>query len=316
MNITNEKIFSKIIVGHTGYIGSLLLKETFKEDVSTLGISRKQTNLKHKINNKKFSEINTDIFKEEISEELNLKSKPTIYICAHNVQTNFNQRRKSLDLVYNYNKDCYGNFIKNIKKFNPGKLIFLSSGGSLYGDTKFSIPSYETSNLNPVSDYGLSKFILENFLINFSKNYQIPLVICRVSTIYGDSPSEKKFGFINYLTNCALKNIHPVIYGQDTYRDYLHIKDLIKILIKISNKNLLSNKYNISYGTSYSCLQIYKKVKNHLKEYGIHLKVFEDKGPRKGENSKIFICSNKLKDEINWNPKININEGIKNLSIN
>ncbi len=311
-----DKSLRKIIIGHTGYIGSSLLKEIDKEDDCILGISRTKSHLKYQTKNKNFLEIESDIFKDNISEELNFKAKPTIYICAHNLQTDFTQRRKNLNFVYHSNRNFYINFVNNIKKFNPGKLIFLSSGGSLYSSTKASSPSDEGSIINPVSEYGLSKFILENFLINFSKEYEIPLLICRVSTIYGDSPSIRKFGFINYLKQCALKNISPVIYGKDTYRDYLHIKDLINILMKISKKNLLSNTYNISYGKSYSCFQIYEKVKEYLNQSGIELKDFQDQGIREGENNKIFISSNKLKNEIFWKPKININEGIKEISIN
>ena len=139
-------------------------------------------------------------------------------------------------------------------------------------------------------------------------------MICRLSTIYGFSSSAKEFGFINYLKECALKNISPVLYGKDTYRDYLHIKDLIKVLIKIGNKNLLSNIYNISYGESYSCFQIYKKVKEYLNQSGLQLKQFKDREIREGENKKIFISSNKLKNELSWRPEININEGIKKIA--
>ena len=313
MNNKIEKDFNKIIIGHTGYIGSLLWEEIAKEEGNILGISRKQSYTINQTKTKNFFQIQSDIFKDKISEELIIPSRQTIYICAHNVKTNFKKRRKSLDFVYPSNKKFYLNFIDNIKKLNPSKLIFLSSGGSLYNNANISNPSDEKSSLNPLSEYGLSKFILENFLINFSKQYQIPLIICRVSTIYGNSPSTRKFGFINYLKECAIKNVHPVIYGRDTYRDYLHIEDLINILIKIGNKNLLSNTYNIAYGKSYSCLQIYKKVKKYLNQCGLQLKEFEDKGIREGENNMIFISSNKLKNELSWQPKININEGIKNI---
>ncbi len=313
MNHKNQKDLNKIIIGHTGYIGSLLLEEIAKKEANILGISRKQSFIKNKTKTKNFLEMQSDIFRDKISEELILSSRQTIYICAHNVKTNFDKRRKSLDFVYMSNKKFYVNFINNIKKLNPAKLIFLSSGGSLYNNTDISNPSDENSNLNPLSEYGLSKFILENFLINFSKQYQIPLIICRVSTIYGDSPSARKFGFINYLKECALKNIYPVIYGKDTYRDYLHIEDLINILIKIGNNDLSSNTYNIAYGKSYSCLEIYEKVKKFFNQFGIQLKDFEDKGIREGENNKIFISSNKLKNKLSWRPKININEGIRNI---
>ena len=306
---------SNIIIGHTGYIGSFLLKEMIKNEESILGISRKKLILNNDFKSKNLFEIKTDIFREKISKKLEYNSKSNIYICAHNVQTNFDERRKSLASIFEKNEIYYKNFIDNIKYLKPKKLIFLSTGGSQYENSGTSEPSTEDSILNPKSEYGLSKFILENFLINFSENYQIPLVILRLSTIYGYSYSIKKFGFINYLKQCSSKNITPIIYGKNTYRDYLHIKDLTSILLKISKKKILSNTYNVSYGKSYSCEEIYQKVKKILNKNGFQLKEFEDHGTRSGENCKIFISSEKLKKEMNWQPRITLNAGIEDFLI-
>ncbi len=294
----------------------MLLEEFNKKNLNILGISRNKNILNHGNNNPNFAEINTDIFNEIISDNLAIETSPTIYICAHNHPTNFFLKRKSLECTYMENISFYNKFLKNIKFLNPKKLIFLSSSGSLYDNTRKSLPSNEFSNLNPVSEYGLSKFIFENLLIDFSKMHEIQLVICRLSTIYGNSNSIKKFGFINYLIDCSLNQIKPIIYGKDTFRDYLHIKDLIEVLIEIGDKDLLSNIYNISYGKSYSCFQIYNKVKIYLNKLGYQIKNFEDKGIRSGENSKIFVSSNQLKNELIWEPSISINEGINNLKIN
>ena len=83
--------------------------------------------------------------------------------------------------------------------------------------------------------------------------------------------------------------------------------------MKISKKKLLSNTYNVSYGKSYSCEEIYQKVKKILNKNGFKLKEFEDHGTRSGENFKIFISSEKLKKEMNWQPRMTINEGIDDL---
>ena len=68
----------------------------------------------------------------------------------------------------------------------------------------------------------------------------------------------------------------------------MHLKDLVEILIKISHTELSDQTYNISTGISYKCSQIYNKVKQNLKERGIKLKQYEDKGLRLGENGKLL----------------------------
>ncbi len=304
---------NNVIIGHTGYIGSFLFYELRKKNNSLiLGISRNKINSINQSYNSNLLEYHCDIFKNELNFDI-LSKRPTVYISGHNLQTNFFRKRESLENNYLKNIMEYRVLIKNLKKLNPKKVIFLSSSGSIYSNTNKSFPSHENSRLNPLSNYGLSKFILEKLLSNFSKEYYIPLTICRVSTIYGDSPSTKKFGFINYLINCAQTNTKPYLYGENTYRDYLHIKDLVKILIRISDLDLIDETYNISSGVSYTCLQIYRKVKQCLKERNIYLRQYEDKGLRLGENNKIFISSMKLKNEINWVPKITVDEGIKKI---
>ena len=311
MKHKSGEVINNIIIGHTGYIGSLLTNKLCeKNNGLTLGISRTKVNSINKYN---LTEFYCDIFKNELNFDYILKQRPIVYITAHNFKTNFFSKRESLLNIYLSQINFYKILIKNLKKLNPKKIVFLSSSGSLYKDTNKNKPSHEKSILNPVSNYGISKFILENLLNNFSKEYGIPLTICRVSTVYGDSPSAKKFGLINYLINCAQTNSIPHLYGENTYRDYLHLKDLVEILIKISYMDLNDQIYNISTGISYTCLQIYNKVKLNLKERGINLRQYEDMGLRLGENGKVFISSMKLRNEIKWVPKINIDKGIKNI---
>jgi len=305
-----------VVVGHTGYIGSALTNKLSKNNNGLiLGISRGKKKFKNIYEKSNLIEINCDIFTNSINNDHIFQIRPIVYIAAHNIQTNFLYKRESLENIYFNNIEYYKILMGNLKKLNPKKIIFLSSAGSLYDNSQKSNPSHENSILNPTSNYGISKFILENLLNSFSMEYCIPLTICRLSTVYGNSPSIKKFGFINYLINCSQTNNIPYLYGESTYRDYLNLEDLIEILTKISEINLINNIYNVSNGTSYSCLQIYKKVKEKLEEKGYKLRQYENKGLRSGENSKIFISPLKLINEMKFVPKISIDEGIKRITM-
>ncbi len=307
----NQKI-KYIIIGHSGYIGRTLLEQTATDGDYILGISRRKIYRENSNILDNLIEIEADIFNDDIKLDFKLNSRPVVYLLAHNSLINFFYKRKSLQYTFEKSSSLYENLINNIKYLNPKKLIFVSTSGSLYPNSIFTNPSTEKDLINPISDYGLSKFIIENYLTNFSESYNINLIICRVSTVYGPSNS-KEFGLINYLIKCSEENLTPILYGKETFRDYIHISDLVNILIKIANYQLMHKTYNISYGKSYSCLGIYQKVKKFLKVFNMKLKDFEDKGKRLGEHEKIFISSNRLKNEIGWYPKININSGIKEL---
>ncbi len=107
-----------------------------------------------------------------------------------------------------------------------GRLVFISSGGTVYGDaTQLPIP--ETHPTSPKSFYGLHKLCLERAFEQLSAERGFELVILRVSNPYGSMVTKPTQGVVPILINSIRYNETFHIIGEGTAeRDYIEIGDL------------------------------------------------------------------------------------------
>lgn len=273
-----------LVIGGTGFIGHHLLKEAVKLGWKCFSISRNKPQ-----KNKKVKNVNY------LLKDIKKTKKLTI--------NNFNY-----DYIVNL---CdISNKLLNIlsnKKLNK----FLHIGTSAeYGNLK-KIPHKESLTCKPISSYGRKKLIISK---NLLKRYQIkffPLIILRLFQVYGPNDSSNKI--IPFVIKSCLKNkSFEVTHGFQT-RDFCHINDITRAIImflKSNKKKIFGNIYNIGSGQDIDIKSLIIKIKNKI---GKGRPIFGKKKLRKQEiiYSKSSIA--KVKDHINWYPKISLDEGITKL---
>lgn len=121
-----------------------------------------------------------------------------------------------------------------------GALFLASSAGGIYGDTP-QRPLTERSAIAPLSAYGRNKRLQEELFSSFSIARRLPLLIGRISTLYGPNQNlAKPQGFISQLSSNMLRNRPTNVFvSLDTQRDFLfvddcaeHINDCIERLLE------------------------------------------------------------------------------------
>lgn len=199
---------------------------------------------------------------------------------------------------------------KNLVKFLGDKestIVFVSSY-AVYGKNNI-LPSKEDSKLKPVSKYGEDKVLLERLLINETVNKKIKLLIIRFSSIYG--PYLKKQVFWDICSKIKDKNKKKInLFGTGSEkRDFIYIDDAlnaIKYLLKKKNRKV--EIVNCGSGKTFSVKFIVELIKKNMfsdKEI-IFDKIVSSISPK-------IMHLNILKiKKINWAPKINIFQGVKN----
>ena len=199
---------------------------------------------------------------------------------------------------------------KNLVKFLGDKestIVFVSSY-AVYGKNNI-LPSKEYSKLKPVSKYGEDKVLLERLLINETVNKKIKLLIIRFSSIYG--PYLKKQVFWDICSKIKDKNKKKInLFGTGSEkRDFIYIDDAlnaIKYLLKKKNRKV--EIVNCGSGKTFSVKFIVELIKKNMfsdKEI-IFDKIVSSISPK-------IMHLNILKiKKINWAPKINIFQGVKN----
>ncbi|MEA2077807.1 MAG: NAD-dependent epimerase/dehydratase family protein [Candidatus Marinimicrobia bacterium] len=187
------------------------------------------------------------------------------------------------DTIY----DIESNIIGSVKLFqnavdnNVKKIIFPSSGGTIYGETTGGQIS-ESYPVNPVNPYAISKLTIEKYLHYFNYVYGIDYTILRYSNPYGERQNPYgKQGVIPIFLNKIKHGEQPVIYGDgSTIRDYIYIEDAVDATIAILEKKRDEKIFNVGSGKGTSLNELIdimsgvvsqRVVPEYIKDTGIYI---------------------------------------------
>lgn len=150
------------------------------------------------------------------------------------------------------------------------KMIFLSSGGTVYGNQKIQ-PIPEESVTVPINHYGCVKICIENIIRTFNIQFQTDFIVARVANPFGPGQDYKKgVGFVDAALKKALTGDEIEIWGDgETVRDYVYIGDVCNMIYALVGYHGDTDTFNISSGTGKSQNEILAL----LKEQGLDVKV-------------------------------------------
>src|SRR5205814_288267 len=108
--------------------------------------------------------------KLDLSEEIDFTdaARETVIWLAHLEQGRFNERETEVNLK------PFENFLEQAQNSPVEKFIFVSSGGSVYGEPQF-LPITEEHPRNPLSSYGKAKRAMEDKLLEFARNTNLKI---------------------------------------------------------------------------------------------------------------------------------------------
>lgn len=145
------------------------------------------------------------------------------------------------------------------------KIVFLSSGGTVYG-SPLIIPVAEDTVQNPICSYGTHKLISEKIIQLYGNISELDYKIVRLSNPYGpyQRPTGKQGVIASFIYN-ALRNEDIYVYGDGTtIRDYIYIDDAIDGIISITNSDSEYSIVNLGTGIGTSLNEIIVNIENVL----------------------------------------------------
>jgi len=193
-------------------------------------------------------------------------------------------------------------------KKNIDKIVFSSSGGTVYGNI-LKVPVKEIDSCNPINPYAIGKLTIENYLRYFNYLYGIDYKILRYSNPYGEgqNPSGEQ-GVIPIFLNKIMNDERPVVYGDGSaIRDYIYITDAIDATLAAVLKGKNFNTFNIGSGVGISINSLLKVISDV---------VGKDVNPDFREGSpayipKIILDISRLTQETGWKPRWDIRKGVE-----
>ena len=291
-----------IVTGGAGFIGSNLSqklielghKVTVIDNLST-GIESNLKKVKEKINFKKL-----DISKIKDLDQISFQDVDWVFHLAG--IADIVPSIQNPDKYFMSNVLGTLNVLQKSKSVKVKKFIYAASA-SCYGIPD-NFPTKESEKIKPEYPYALTKNIAEQLVMHWAKIYDMPNISLRFFNAYG--PNSRTTGAYGAMFGVFLaqklnnKPLTIVGDGKQT-RDFIHVSDLVEAVIKIADSKKNNEIYNLASGKETSVNYIAKIIG------GETIKIPK----RPGEPDRSLADISKIKREINWEPKIKIEDGVK-----
>lgn len=194
-----------------------------------------------------------------------------------------------------------------LKKNTRSRLIFLSSGGTIYGNVE-KLPIHERAITSPICSYGIGKLMIEKYLHLYHRLYGLDYRTARLSNVYGERQNRtSNQGLIFTLLDKVLHDQPLQIWGDGSIvRDYIYAKDAVCCVQKLLMYEGPERIFNVSSNRGYSVNEIIEEIGKVTGK-----KVEATYGEERKFDVRDNILSNALaKKELGWEPKVGLNEGI------
>jgi len=212
--------------------------------------------------------------------------------------------------------DVQMNVISSIQLFdqcvkaNVKKVIFVSSGGTVYG-IPTEQPIKETHALDPISPYGISKLAIEKYLAMYHYHFGLDYTILRLSNPFGPRQEPTRGQGVIATWISKIRQGEPVeIWGNgEIVRDYLYIDDAVSAISMVASNDSQHKVFNVGSGKGHSLLDLHKLIQEQLgKPVQI---VFRDM--QKVDVPVNVLDIGLINQHLGWSPQVDIADGVRKL---
>ncbi|RZM25662.1 MAG: NAD(P)-dependent oxidoreductase [Pedobacter sp.] len=250
-----------LITGASGFVGFHLIEAAISSDFEVYAAVRSGSQIKH------LQRFNIQYVHPNFSavDELeNIINKHAIDYVVHAAGIT----KAKTEAEYNLTNATYTrNLALASLKAGIKKFVFVSSLAALGPLKDLKGMLHDNSAAHPVTSYGKSKLLAENYLAEIP---ELPLIVIRPTAVYG--PREKD---IFILFNSINKGLEPYIGEFDQQLSFVYVKDLAEIIVKALTADVTQQHYNVSDGfvyDRYALADLSKKTLNK-KTFKFHLPV-------------------------------------------
>ena len=229
-----------LITGASGFVGYHLIVTAIKHGLEIYAAVRPNSNVSHlKDLNINYVNLNFNSV-DELKAELEEKQYAYIVHAAGTTKAKTLQEYNKVNADYSRNLALAASLVS----YKLEKFVFVSSLAAIGPIADFNASINDDSIAQPVTFYGLSKKLAEEYL---NKIENLPLVTVRPTAVYG--PREKDI-FILFKT--INQGLEPYIGRFNQTLSFIYVKDLAEVIIRFLKSEVVHKTYNISDGLAYN----------------------------------------------------------------
>jgi dTDP-glucose 4,6-dehydratase len=314
-----------LVTGGSGFIGSYFIKYIFDKysnyriiNIDLLTYAGNPKNLEEVSNYDRYTFIHGDISDALLIEDVfsrysvdyivNFAAESHVdrsIISANDfIKTNIVGTYVLVDAARKFwSKDIESRFYRDKVKFVQ------VSTDEVYGSLGMSGYFTENSPLSPNSPYAATKASADMIVQSYFKTYGFPCNITRCSNNYGPNQNPEKL-IPKAITNAIKDEAIPIYANGEQIRDWIHVSDHCKAIDLVLHAGKTGDVYNIGASMEVKNLDLVKFILKQLKKPDSLIKYVKD---RPGHDFRYAIDSSKIKKELNWDTKIEFENGLSSL---
>jgi len=185
------------------------------------------------------------------------------------------------------------------------KRLLYAASSTCYG-LPDSVPTPESAPIRPMFPYALTKYMAEEYVLNWHRIYNLPVVSLRLFNVYG--PRSRTTGTYGAVFGVFLaqklagKPFTVVGDGQQT-RDFTYVTDVVDAFVKAAESDVSGDVFNVGSGGTYSVNKLVQLLGGEV--------AYVPKRP--GEPDCTFADTSKICRELNWKPSVSFEQGVGNM---
>lgn len=292
-----------LVTGGAGFIGSHIVDGLLNQGHDVIAVDNLATGNRVNLNAAaRFHEL--DVRSAEFGQLIE-SERPEV-INHHAAQTMVRISTEQPQYDSQVNVQGIINLLSAAAKAGVRKVIFASSGGTVYGTTT-NLPIKETQPFAPESPYGISKTTSEYYLRYYAANFGVHYTALRYANVYGTRDTTSSEHVITVFTKRLLDGETPVIHWDgEQAKDYIHVQDVVQAnLLALTRGD--DQAFNIGSGIPVSVNNIYSLLASLIgtaikPQYGAR---------RMGDVRLFYFDIAKAALELGWTPQVPFENGLK-----
>lgn len=301
-----------LVTGGAGFIGSTLVDRLLAEghevdvidDLSTGNLANLSDARSVGEGNLKIHTL--DIRSRDIVTVMQRRQPEVIFHLAAQMDVRASVR----DPVFDAEVNIVGtlNVLEGARAANSQKVIFASSGGTIYGTVGAQdLPLRESQPQRPLSPYAVAKKAVFDYLAAYRELYQLEFTVLAFGNVYGPRQNPHgEAGVVAIFSGLLLDGRQCTIYGDGSQtRDYVYVDDTVDAMVRSVDRGggLLCN---IGTGVETSVLQVHDAVAIGV---GVPAEpIHADERP--GELPRVSLDPGRAAMQLGWQPWTSFQDGV------
>lgn len=304
-----------LVTGAAGFIGSNLVDRLLAEGHDVVGVD----DLSHgKLSNleearrlgeggggARFSFVKADITDSGFGDVVASSNPDVVFHLAAQMDVRVSVREPLEDARLNVLGTI--NVLEASRAAGVRKVLFTSSGGSIYGEPEH-LPVSERVGVDPHSPYAASKVCGEIYLGTYRHLYGLQSTSLALSNVYGPRQDPHgEAGVVAIFCSALLEGRQGKIFGDGTaVRDYVYVDDVVDAFVRASGDAGNGRRFNIGTGVGTSVRELHTAI---ARAAGMPDEpTFAD--ARLGELQAITLDVSSARHGIGWEPFTALEEGV------